>query len=138
MRMAIASDHDRSALGDPDIALTQDNAFALGQADELLDRAVHEPGVGRMSDRLGLHGGIHDHALEVHGRKRARLVRNRKALLQQRFELLLAHALAPARQGRAIERRLVPEEFLATKILVIGVLHPAFAQHLVGEIVRVL
>ena len=53
-------------------------------------------------------------------------------------ELLLAHPLAPARQRRAVEGQLVPEELLAAEELIIGVLDPARAQILVGEIVHVL
>ena len=48
------------------------------------------------------------------------LVRHRQALLDQSRQALLAHALAPARQRRAIERGLVPEHVLAAEELVIG------------------
>ena len=41
-----------------------------------------------------------------------------QALLDQRDELLLAHALAPARQRRAVERQLVTEELLAAEQLI--------------------
>ena len=63
---------------------------------------------------------------------------DREALLQQRLQLLLAHALAPARQRAAVQDEFVLEELLAAEELVIGVLHPALAQHLVGEVVGVL
>src|SRR5271155_4336250 len=49
-----------------------------------------------------------------------------------------SHPLAPARQRRAVERQLVLEELLAAEQLVIGILDPAGAQILVGEIVQVL
>ena len=39
--------------------------------------------------------------------------RRRKALLDQRDQLLLASPLAPPRQRRAVERRFVLKEFLA-------------------------
>ena len=65
-------------------------------------------------------------------------MRHRKALLQQRGNLLLAQSLSPARQRRAIERRLVAEHHFAAEVLKIRVLHPPVAQHLVGEIVHVL
>jgi hypothetical protein len=42
------------------------------------------------------------------------------------------------RQRRAIEHQPVLEELLAAEVLVIGVFHPALAQHLVGEVIRVL
>lgn len=67
MGMAITPDHDRGPLGDPAIALAQDHALALGKRHQLLDRAVHEPGIGGMGDRLGLYGRVHRHTLEVLG-----------------------------------------------------------------------
>src|SRR5215831_17002197 len=54
--MGVASDHDSGALGDPPIALAQLDALAFGQIDQLLDRAMSEPRVGWMCDRLLLHG----------------------------------------------------------------------------------
>jgi len=61
-----------------------------------------------------------------------------QALLEQGDELLLTHALAPARQRRAIEHQPVLEELLAAEVLVIGVLDPALAQHLIGQVIAVL
>src|ERR1700737_4819852 len=55
MRMRIAPDHDGGALGQAQIALAQFDPLAFGQIDQLLDRAVDEPGVGRMRDRFLLH-----------------------------------------------------------------------------------
>jgi len=78
------------------------------------------------------------HPLEILGRDGAGLVRHRQALLHQRHELLLAQALTPTRQRRAIERQLVAEAQLAAEVLVIGVLDPARAQHFVREVVHVL
>ena len=63
---------------------------------------------------------------------------NREALLKQRLQLLLAHALAPARQRGAVEHQAMLEELLAAEELVIGVLQPALAQHFIGEVVGVL
>src|SRR5713101_6109153 len=59
VRMRIAPDHDGGALGQAQIALAQFDPLAFGQIDQLLDRAVGKPGVGRMRDRLLLHGGVH-------------------------------------------------------------------------------
>jgi hypothetical protein len=56
--MRIAPDHDGGALGQAQIALTFD-ALAFGQIDQLLDRAVDQPRVGRMGDCFLLHGGVH-------------------------------------------------------------------------------
>ena len=41
------------------------NALALGQLHQLLDRAVGEPGVGRMRDRLLLDSGIYRNPFET-------------------------------------------------------------------------
>jgi hypothetical protein len=68
--MRVAPHHDGGPLGHPQIALAQLNALALGQLHQLLDRAVAKPGIGRMCDRLLLHGGIHRHPLEIFGRDR--------------------------------------------------------------------
>jgi hypothetical protein len=98
MRMCIAPDHDGGALGYPQIALAQFDTLAFGQIDQLLDRAVDEPGVGRMRDRFLLHGGVHHDPLEIFGLDRPAPVRHREALLQQRGDLLLTQPLAPAGQ----------------------------------------
>ena len=85
-------------LGHAQIALAQFDTFAFGQIDQILDRPVGEPRIGRMRNRLLLDGGIHHDALKVLGLDRLGSVRHRKALLQQRRNLLLAQPLAPARQ----------------------------------------
>ena len=131
MGMGIASDHDRGPLGDPQIALTQGHPLALGQGDQLFDRPVHEPGVGRMGDRLGLHGGVHRHPLQILGLDGACLMGDRQALLQQRRQMLLRPGAGASGSGRAIEGELVAEGLLAAEVLIIGVLQPAPAQHLV-------
>lgn len=65
MGMGIAPDHDRGALGEPQVALAQHHALGSGQIDQLLDRAVGEPGVGRMRDRLLPHGGVDHDPLQI-------------------------------------------------------------------------
>jgi hypothetical protein len=89
---------------------------------------MHELRVGRKGDRLGLNGGVDDHLGEIRGLGCARSRRDRQALLDQRDKPLLPHPLAPARQRRAVEGQLVPEELLAADQLVIGILDPAGAQ----------
>jgi hypothetical protein len=89
-------------------------------------------------NRLGLHSGVHRHPLEVLGRDRPGLVRHRQALLDQGDELILAQPLAPARQRGAVERQLVAEYRFAAEVLVIGVLDPTRAQHLVRQRMQVL
>jgi hypothetical protein len=102
--MGIAPDHDGGALGHAQIALAQFDALALGQIDQLLDRAVDEPRVRWMGDRFLLHGGVHHDPFEILGLDRSASVRHREALLQQRGDLLLTQPLAPAGQRRAVER----------------------------------
>ena len=77
MRMGVAPDHDCRALGDPDIALTKRNPSLPGEANQLLQGPMHEPGIGRMGDRLGLHRRVHDDPLQVPCLDRTRLVRHR-------------------------------------------------------------
>ena len=125
-------------LGEAPVALPQLDAAARREIAQLVQRAVHQPRVGRVRHRLGLHRGVDHDALQVLGRDRAALVRHVEALLEQRLELGLAQPLAPARQRRAVERQPVAEAHLAAEILEIGVLHPARAQRLVGQAVHVL
>ncbi len=125
--MRIAPHHDGGALGYAQIALAQFDTLALGLCDQLLDRPVDEPRVGRMRNRLLLDGGIHHHALEILALDSPGPVRDRKALLQERRDLLLPQPLAPARQRRAIERQFVLEHHFPAEILEIRVLHPPFA-----------
>ena len=77
MGMRIAPDHDGGALGHPQIALAQFDTLAFGQIDQLLDRAVGEPRIGRRSDRLLLDGGVDHHPFEVFALDRPRPVRHR-------------------------------------------------------------
>jgi hypothetical protein len=136
MGMRIAPDHDGGALGHPQIALAQFDTLAFGQIDQLLDRAMNEPGVGRMRDRFLLHGGVHHDPLEIFGLDRPAPVRHREALLQQRGDLLLTQPLTPAGQRRAVKRQFMPEHHFAAEILEIRILHPPVAQRLVREIVH--
>src|SRR5215204_5957976 len=59
-------------------------------------------------------------------------------LFQHKLPFVLAHALAPAGQRRAIKRQFVLEELLTAEQLIIRVLKPALAQDLVGEVMHVL
>src|SRR5262249_9970808 len=97
-----------------------------------------ESGVGRMRDRLLLDSGIYRNPFEIFGVDRPGAVGHRKALLQQRGDLLLTQPLAPARERRAIKRQLVPEHHFPTEVREIRVLHQLLAQRLVGEVVHML
>src|SRR5262245_32422608 len=65
--MRVAPHHDGGTLGQAQIALAQLNALALGQLHQLRDRAMGEPGVGRMRDRLLLYSGIYRNPFEIFG-----------------------------------------------------------------------
>ena len=110
----------------------------LGQPHQPLARPMHQLGVGWERRRLRLRGRVDDHLRQVRGLGGAGPRRGIQALLDRRDELLLAHPLASARQRRAVERLLVAEELLAAEELQVGVLNPARAELLVGQIVRVL
>src|ERR1700719_3751067 len=136
--MRIAPHHDGGALGHAQIALAQFDTLAFGQRDQFLNRPVGEPSVGRVRDRLLLDGGIHHHALEILALDSPGPVCHRKALLQERRDLLLTQPLAPARQRRAVKWQLVPEHRFSAEILEIRVLYQPVAQRLVRQIVHVL
>jgi len=138
MGVGIALLLDEHQLAEPFIGLPQLEPMCLGQLDQPIARAVQQLGLGRKGHGLGLHRGIDDHPGEFRRLQRLGLGRHRQALLEQRLELLLAHALAPAGQRGAIERQSVLEKLRAAEILEIWVLHPAIAQRLVREVMHVL
>jgi hypothetical protein len=125
VRVALVS--DQRVFADPRIRLAQVYASRLGEAHEPLACPMHQLGVGREGNRLLLHGRVNDHLPEVGGLGGSHAGRNSQALLDQRDELVLAHALAPARQRRTVEGELVAEELLAAEQLVVRVLDPALA-----------
>ena len=131
MGVGIAADHDGGALGQAQIALAQRHTVSLGKPDQLGDCSMHQPRVGRMRNRLGLYRGIDDHPLQVLRADGASLVRHRQTFLDQRDELFLAKPLAPAGHRRSIERQTVAEAQFAAEVLVVGVLDPASALHLI-------
>ena len=92
---------------------------------------MQELGIGRESDGLGLHGGIHRHALEIAGAQRASRMRHAQALGQEKVELV-AEPLAPMAQVRPFMRKRVLEELLAGEILEVGVVDPALTHAFVG------
>ena len=54
------------------IALAQFDILTFGQIDQFLDRAVREPSIGRVRDRLLLDRGVHHDPLEIFGLDRLR------------------------------------------------------------------
>jgi hypothetical protein len=89
---------DQRGLADPRVGLAQSHPVPLGQTDQPLASPMHQLGVGRERDRLLLHGRVDHHLPEVGGLGGSHPRRNGQALLDQRDQLVLAHALAPAGQ----------------------------------------
>jgi len=54
VRVAIAANHDRGALGHPAIALPQRHIVAVGEIDQFFQRPVAQPRIGWMCDRLAI------------------------------------------------------------------------------------
>lgn len=136
-RVSVALMRDQRVLANTLVGLPQDDAVLFGQPRQLLAGAMHEFGVGRERHRLRLHRRIDDDAGEVRRLGRANARGDIQALLNERDDLVFAHALTPARH-RMGEGNVVTKERLATKQLIIGVFDPAFAQRLVRQIERVL
>jgi len=136
--VGVALMRDQRVFSDAFKRLTQDDALPLGQLHQLLARPVHQFGVGGEHHRLGLHRRIDDDPGEVRRLGRPRSRRHVQALLNQRRDLLFAHALAPAGDRRAVERQIMAKELFTAEQLIIGVLDPAFAQRLVRQVVGVL
>ncbi len=101
-----------------------------------LTTRMGEPRFGRVRNGFLLEGGILHHALEVLALDSPGPVCRRTALLRERRDL--TQPLAPARQRRTIERRPMLEHNFHADALEIRVLHPPFAQGLIGEVVQVL
>ena len=65
--VSIAPGHHRRVPGDPDVGLPKPHAVLVGQAVDALDGGVHQLGIGREADVLGLHRGVDRDPLEVSG-----------------------------------------------------------------------
>ena len=62
---------DQRMFAHPRVGLAQIDAGFFRQLHQPLARPMHELGVGRKGDCLGLHGGVHNHLGEVGGLGRA-------------------------------------------------------------------
>lgn len=129
---------DQGEFTDPNIGLAQIKPHFLRQPHQPFARPVNKLGIRREHDVLRLNGRVHDHLPRILQLHRACLDGHGQALLQERADPFLAHALPPARHRGAVERQFVPKELLAAQVLKVGVLHPALAQRLVGQVERVL
>jgi hypothetical protein len=96
----------------------------LGELDQLLAGSVHQLGIGREGDVLGLHRGIDNDAGEVCGLHCTGAGRNCQAFLQQRPQPFLAHPLAPGADRGALKRQLMLEKLLIAEVLIIRVFEP--------------
>lgn len=138
MMVGVAADHDSGALRLAQVTLAQRHAVALGEPDEPGDGPMHQPRIGRMRNGLGLHFGIDHHPFQVLGTDSRQSCAPPTDFPGSGDELLLAEPPAPARHRRSIERQPVAKTQLAAEVLVIGVLDPAGAQHLIVETAYVL
>ena len=132
--MGIAPDHDGSPLADPQIALAQRHFLRVCQGHQLLDRPMTQAGIGWMGNRLGLDGRVRDHPLQIlrlPARRSCERPTGSPAAAPPGSPLPAAHASG---HRRALEGQLVAEPLLATEVLVIGVLQPARAQHLIRQL----
>ena len=129
---------DQCLLAGACVALAEIDTGLLRLLDQALAGPVHQLGVGREGDVLLGNRSVDDGAGEIDRLGCSGLHRHRQALLHQRRQTLLAHALAPAGHRRTVQRKPVAEKLLATEVLVIGVLKPASANLVVGKVVGVL
>ncbi len=134
--MGVALMLDQGELADPLIGLAKLDPVLFGQAHEPLSGAVHQPSVGGEHYVLGLHRGVDDHLAEIRRLGRPGAGSYRQALLDQGRQPVFAHALTPTGHRQTVEDQAVAKELFAAEELEIGILHPAIAQRLVGEVVH--
>src|SRR5256886_16931334 len=96
-----------------------------------LNRGVQKLRIGREGDVLGLHGGIDRDPRQILRPQRPALVRHPQALGEEKFQLV-AEALAPMAQVRALVRQLVLEELLSRAVREIRGIDRALARTFVG------
>ena len=109
-----------------------------GEADQDLAATMIEPGIGGMGHRLRLHGRVDRHALEVLRCDNAAIETGLDRRLEQNLHAAGADPLAPARHRGAVDWKLILKVIEAAEMLVVRVLDPARAHHLVREIEDVL
>ena len=85
--MGIAARHHGGAFGESQIRLPQPQTVLFGQPIEALDGGMRQLGVGRETDRLGLHGGVDRDPCQVLAAQGADLMRDPQALGQQQLQL---------------------------------------------------
>ena len=101
---------DQRQVADPRIALAKLEPVPFRASRTIISRArfFSLASVGNIT--AGCTVVVDDHASGVGRLQRPSPCGDREALLQQHLQLLLAHALAPARQRRAVEHRPVLEQ----------------------------
>src|SRR5262245_24486081 len=130
--VGVAPCHERGPLGDAQVGLPQRHAVLAGQAVQPLDRRMHELGVGRERDVLGLNGRVDSDPREVSPPQGATVMVYPQALGQQQLELI-AQPLAPMAEPRALMREGVLEELLAGEVLEVWAVGPARTYLLVRQ-----
>ena len=79
----------------------------------MLAGAVEQAAIGRVRNRLGLHGGVQYHRLKAAALDHAGTAGGFDAVGQQPFAARLANALAPAHEAGRVAGQLVAEVALA-------------------------
>ncbi len=136
--MQIGAGLAQHPLAEAGVALAQHEAVLGGETDQDLAATVVEPGIGGMGHRLRLHRRVEGHALELLRRDNAAIETRRDRRLEQNLHAAGADPLAPARHRGAVDRQFMLEVIKAAEMLVVRVLHPARAHHLVRQVEDVL
>src|SRR5215831_9414106 len=130
--VGVAPRHERGPLGDAQVGLPQRHAVLAGQAIQSPDRRMHQLGVGREGDVLGLNGRVDSDPSEISRPQGATVMGYPQALGQQQLELI-AQPLAPMAEPRALMREGVLEELLAGEVLEVWAVGPARTYLLVRQ-----
>jgi hypothetical protein len=124
LRMRVAPGLGCQPRSEPRIALPQRHLGRTRQRHQLRSRALVEPRVGRMSNGLLHHRGIHRHALQALLLDRPGCLAGLDRLGEQPLDAFFADPVAPAGERGRVDGRAMLEECLAGEVLVVGVLDP--------------
>ena len=106
------------------VVLTQLQTMACSKLDQVLTACLQQSAVGRVRNRLGHDGGVHDHAIEAALFDQACRMRSLNRDSQQRFHAFFTNALAPARETGWVNRQFGLQVGLSSEELPVRVLQP--------------
>lgn len=115
------------------LTLAQADPGLACQADQLAPRCLIKPGVRRMGNVLLHHGGIDGDPLEIIVFYHPGTLPGLDRLGQQPLDAFLADPVAPACEGRRVNRQPMLKECLTAEMLPIRVLGPSRHDRLVGQ-----